>query len=71
MALNARERGLTRVDHLHFNADKGGIVAEQKSNGFGMSHQFSGTNIQHAMQTLPALGHSALRRWSVMRACRR
>ncbi|CBA16126.1 T6SS phospholipase effector Tle1-like catalytic domain-containing protein [Xanthomonas albilineans] len=53
VALNAREHGLTRVDQLHFNADKSAIVAERKSDGFDFLPRFSSTNIQQAMQTPP------------------
>ncbi|WP_307734321.1 XVIPCD domain-containing protein [Xanthomonas albilineans] len=51
VALNARESGLTRVDQLHFNADKSVIVAERKSDGLDFLPRFSSTNIQQAMQT--------------------
>ncbi|WP_045761477.1 XVIPCD domain-containing protein, partial [Xanthomonas albilineans] len=53
VALNARESGLTRVDQLHFNADKSVIVAERKSDGLDFLPRFSSTNIQQAMQTPP------------------
>nr|WP_329955245.1 XVIPCD domain-containing protein [Xanthomonas albilineans] len=53
VALNARESGLTRVDQLHFNADKSAIFAEKRSDGSDFLPRFSSTNIQQAMQTPP------------------
>lgn len=53
VALDARKQGLSRVDQLYFSADKGTMLAEQKSNTYDVLGKHSTTNVQHAMQTPP------------------
>ncbi len=53
VANDARQRGMTRVDHVEFSSDKNQLIATQQDGPQDIFAKHSATNIQQAMQAPP------------------
>jgi hypothetical protein len=60
VANDARQRGMTRVDHVEFSSDKNQLIATQQNGPQDIFAKHSATNIQQAMQAPPEYAYQQM-----------